>query len=256
MKQLLFDEPFVAVFPSLVKELGGDVSAAAVLQHIHFRSGSKDSVYTKGYYWYSVNLEELSEEIGISRKQARRLVNKLKERGYLEIDQFGSYDRTNYYRVIMDSSIGTKRAYGKNPKEVDATAHNGTLHNLLQEEIQEVVQESEANLFDEFWSIYPRKSDKASAKKSFTKAIKKVSWDVLHKSVTDYRDDPNRIPQYTLHAKTWLNNGRWDDEPLPARSSNTSGDKRMAKTQTMIDWARQQEDAKRLETIEQKEIER
>jgi hypothetical protein len=36
-----------------------------------------------------------------------------------------------------------------------------------------------------------------------------------------YRNDPNRTPQYTAHASTWLNDGRWDDDALPPRGAGS-----------------------------------
>ena len=32
-----------------------------------------------------------------------------------------------------------------------------------------------------------------------------------------YRDDPNRLPEFTKYAEGWLNGDGWEDEPLPVR---------------------------------------
>ena len=32
-----------------------------------------------------------------------------------------------------------------------------------------------------------------------------------------YRDDPNRVDQFTKYAEGWLNADGWEDEPLPPR---------------------------------------
>lgn len=32
-----------------------------------------------------------------------------------------------------------------------------------------------------------------------------------------YREDPNRVDEYTQHAATWLNGDGWEDDPLPFR---------------------------------------
>lgn len=89
---------------------------------------------------------------------------------------------------------------------------------------------SEARLraaFDEFWSAYPRPDAKKAAVKSFRKAAAEVGVDVLIVGAKRYRDDPNRDPQFTAHAATWLNQGRWDDGLLPGRRTATAGDRRM-----------------------------
>jgi hypothetical protein len=57
-----------------------------------------------------------------------------------------------------------------------------------------------------------------------------------------YRNDPNREPEFTAHPATWLNAGRWDDDPLPPRRTNGSAvpasDQR---TMMAMEWARRQE---------------
>jgi hypothetical protein len=71
--------------------------------------------------------------------------------------------------------------------------------------------------FADFWNIYPRREGKQAAAKAFEKATRSVSVDVVLAGAARFRDDPNRDPAYTPHPTTWLNQGRWDDEPLPAR---------------------------------------
>jgi len=68
--------------------------------------------------------------------------------------------------------------------------------------------------FDTFWAQYPRKVGKLAAQKAFSRATKlataetiTAALDTLHKEVRG--QDPKFIP----HPATWLNQGRWDDEP-------------------------------------------
>jgi hypothetical protein len=76
--------------------------------------------------------------------------------------------------------------------------------------------------FDEFWNEYPRKVGKTAARKAFDKAQQSADADSIIEAVRKYASDPNREPSYTAHPTTWLNEGRWDDEPLPARSTDQS----------------------------------
>lgn len=71
--------------------------------------------------------------------------------------------------------------------------------------------------FDEFWLTYPRKQAKQAARAAWSKALKRASASAIISGAMRYRDDPNREPEFTAHATSWLNAGRWDDEPLPAR---------------------------------------
>lgn len=76
--------------------------------------------------------------------------------------------------------------------------------------------------FDDFWAVYPRRSDKAAAKKAFDKATKTTNVTDIIEGAQRYADDPNRDPEFTKHAATWLNHGCWEDEPLPPRRGTRS----------------------------------
>jgi hypothetical protein len=72
--------------------------------------------------------------------------------------------------------------------------------------------------FDLFWSAYPLKVGKQAALKAFDKALSSgIDPKVLISGANQYASDPNRHPSYTAHASTWLNAGRWSDDPLPTR---------------------------------------
>jgi len=74
--------------------------------------------------------------------------------------------------------------------------------------------DSEFNLF---WAIYPRKEAKGAARTAFMKACKKVSVETIIEGAKRFANDPNRQPEFTAHASTWLNQERWADNPLPQR---------------------------------------
>lgn len=71
--------------------------------------------------------------------------------------------------------------------------------------------------FDSFWRVYPRKAGKRAARAAFEKATERASAGAIIASAERFRDDPNREPQFTPHPATWLNQDRWDDDPLPPR---------------------------------------
>lgn len=72
--------------------------------------------------------------------------------------------------------------------------------------------------FTEFYDVYPRHVGKQAAARAFKKAAKKVSPSVIITAAERLAADPN-LPekQFIPHPATWLNQGRWDDEPLPER---------------------------------------
>ena len=70
--------------------------------------------------------------------------------------------------------------------------------------------------FDEFWSEYPRKVARLTAKRAYEKAIKNhVDHETLMAGLRQYVKHLEQHPrerQFIKHASTWLNGGCWDDE--------------------------------------------
>ena len=71
--------------------------------------------------------------------------------------------------------------------------------------------------FTEFWSAYPRKVGKASAKKAWAQAVKRAPANVITAACFQMANDPNLPADRSLipHPTTWLNRDGWDDEPYP-----------------------------------------
>jgi len=78
--------------------------------------------------------------------------------------------------------------------------------------------------FDTFWSAYPRKVGKDAARRAFDKAARRVGHDTITAGAYRFAADPN-LPakEFIPHPATWLNAGRWDDEPLPPRTDPRTG---------------------------------
>jgi len=88
--------------------------------------------------------------------------------------------------------------------------------------------------FAEFWSVYPRKVGKTAAQKAFIKALTIADASVIIEGATRYANDPNRSPEFTAHPTTWINQGRWDDDPLPARRDDSKQAQRRANFEAFI----------------------
>lgn len=71
--------------------------------------------------------------------------------------------------------------------------------------------------FDDFWRVYPRRNGKGAARASWHRAVMKADVAVIIAGAVRFRDDPNRDPAFTAYPSTWLNQERWDDDPLPPR---------------------------------------
>lgn len=66
-------------------------------------------------------------------------------------------------------------------------------------------------LFEEFWTTYPRKTDKANARKAWDKALRTTEGRVIIAAAAAYAATKPE-PKFTAHPTTWLNGERWDDE--------------------------------------------
>lgn len=68
--------------------------------------------------------------------------------------------------------------------------------------------------FEQFWSAYPRKVGKDAARKAFAGALKRASLEAVAAGLNaaTWPEDPQFIP----HPATWLNQGRWADDPAAA----------------------------------------
>ena len=90
---------------------------------------------------------------------------------------------------------------------------------LSETEYRNRIQNTDTEAFDRFWSVYPRKAGKQDAQRSFERALKVATLDEILAGAQKYADDPNRVAQFTAHPSTWLNQGRWSDDPLPRRTA-------------------------------------
>lgn len=94
-------------------------------------------------------------------------------------------------------------------------------------------------LFEEFWSAYPRKVGKAGARKAWPKACKKLEAARLVKAAdywTGLWENAGTEAQFIPHPATWLNGERWNDEPPVARGQPTgrsTTDDRVAQAQSL-----------------------
>jgi hypothetical protein len=127
----------------------------------------------------------------------------------------GSTTHANSHLDSAQEGIGGERRE-KNPSPPDGGDEVG------QEGLLLVASEGRPTRkpgFDDFWAIYPRRVGKIAAKAAWDKATKtrKVDSAVILAAAQRYRDDPN-LPEETLrpYPQKWLNEGRWEDDPLAA----------------------------------------
>lgn len=79
--------------------------------------------------------------------------------------------------------------------------------------------------FDRFWDVCPRKVGKKKAKAKFKTEIKNgADPESMISAMARYKASRSgEDPKFTVHPITWLNQGRWQDEDLPATSDEAGG---------------------------------
>jgi len=102
-------------------------------------------------------------------------------------------------RALNENPTGVERALNHKDKDKDKD------------------KDKESISFDIFWNVYPIKVGKATAMRSWLKAIKRGTAEVIIEGAKRYAEDPNRDPAFTAHPSTWLNGDRWLDSPLPQK---------------------------------------
>ncbi len=187
------------------------------------------------------------------RRQAIDLLATLVEEGWLTVEQEGGgRAMATVYRVNMVPRNGATVAPPP-PERVQSDERNGaictpetvqsgteTVHSGLHpngldnkrsngREQQPPLAPAGAEVFEVFWGAYPRKTAKAEALKAWKLVTKTTDPRLIIESVVRYREDPNLPPpseqQYIPHPSTWLRGQRWQDGPLPPRSTPRPGAK-------------------------------
>ena len=69
--------------------------------------------------------------------------------------------------------------------------------------------------FERFWKVYPNKTGKGAARKSFAKAMKMTDLDSLLAGVDRYSKSQTVKDGFVCLPATWLNQERWSDEAIP-----------------------------------------
>jgi len=170
----------------------------------------------------------IGTKASVSIRTVQRCVNSLQEQGYLRMEKHmgGSKNcredrRPHRYTINLNKLRGdsvTVREIRGDIEDINGatmTTGTGRLSRPKNHPIEPSLEPPKG--FDLFWNIYPRKTAKKDAEQAFNKALIEVSLEVILSGAKRFADDPYRHPTFTPYPATWLNQGRWSDEPLPPR---------------------------------------
>ncbi len=95
-------------------------------------------------------------------------------------------------------------------------------------------------LWEQFWKMYPRKTNKQTASKAWDKlrdCVKATASEVLQLHVEHWERSKTQ-QQFIPHASTWLNARRWEDELVRTQTKEAPG---MAVVRRLLEEARTQQ---------------
>lgn len=196
----------------------------------------------------------IAKKASVSIRTVQRSVNSLVEQGYLRMEKHrgGSATcredrRPHRYTIQLHKLRGDKettRIKRGDFEDLDGATPTTDTGRLLRPKnlpIEPPLEPPKA--FDLFWEIYPLKVGKKKAQEAFKKATSEVGIETILAGATRYAQDPNRVEAYTAHPTTWLNGGRWADQPLPERELSKE-----EKAARELAEARRRSEIERLET--------
>jgi len=136
----------------------------------------------------------------------RSAIHELEVYGYL------SREQENIGGRFGEVTWTTQEPLAENP-----LAENPPLKKTIDKNTIEKNKERE--LFDEFWNLYPKKTDKQLAFRQFRRALNRATFEDIIAGVIKYASDPN-LPsekRFIKNPSTWLNADAWENGPLPER---------------------------------------
>jgi len=158
--------------------------------------------------WPSIST--LAKMVNSSERSVQRDIQHLQAIGELRVEVQNAPTKTQYksnlYWVTLPGVTESQSGV------TDSAVRGDTV--VVQNLNRTITEPSKAQtekLFDEFWTSYPRKLDKAKAFRAFRSALKRAKFEDILAGVIAYRNDPKRDPDFTKYPATWLNNDAWEN---------------------------------------------
>jgi len=192
---------------------------------------------------YEITFGQMQRETGLGIKGLRAALTELQNKGWLEMERTQkSNGQLGPYRYILNEpGIATTVPSGTVAAGTVAQGPDNKKNNSRENNSKELNAQ-----FDEFWTAYPRKIDKAKAFKAFRSALKRTKFEDILAGVIAYRNDPKRDPEFTKYPATWLNNDSWENAAtLPEVRAEIENRRQKALAESQAFLKEQEELAKR-----------
>ena len=156
-----------------------------------------------------------------------------------ELEMFGYLRRE---QENVGGRFGEVTWYTQEPLAENPLAENPPLKKNIDKNTIDKNIEREQAQFEEFWNLYPKKSDKTQAKRQFKRALNRVTFEDIIAGVIRLSNDPN-LPEekrFIKNPATWLNADGWQEGPLPERRK--SKQKPQTDWEALKQWAREEDE--------------
>jgi hypothetical protein len=165
---------------------------------------------------WSLSIATIAHSNQEGKDAIRSAVKELEDCGYLLRSQENDGGR-------FGESIWTTQDPADLPMTENPMTDNPTpKKNIIKEEQVKELNAHCDELFEEFWTSYPRKLDKAKAFRAFKSALKRATFEDILAGVLLYRSDPKRDPDFTKYPATWLNSDSWENTHEPSKDSEAA----------------------------------
>ena len=166
-----------------------------------------------GKCWPSLN--RLADDTSMSRSTVQLAIKGLEAAGMLRIErrEQDGVNLPNHYYLELKKVYRESVQCADLEKEVYRQTVGG-IPAVGNEPITKPITKDSIVGFEKFWLACPRRIGKEAARKAYEKARKTTSDSELLEGIRRYAATrAGQDEQYTVHPSTWLNQGRWADEP-------------------------------------------
>lgn len=190
----------------------------------------------KGYCWatnaYFANL------YGVTKTSISQWIQQLAKKGYITTELIraeGTQEILHrYIRIFTEPpQINLHTPTQEILQENNTKIFNTTINNTRDKKknAQRTSPAEYEGEFEQLWQAYPRKKDKARAKRAYLKARKsnKATFEKIREGLELYQKyikAQGIQPEYVKHGSTWFNNECWNDEhnlePAKGKDAETS----------------------------------
>jgi biotin operon repressor len=166
-----------------------------------------------GKCWPSLN--RLAAETSMSRSTVQLAIKALEAAGLLRIEhrEQDGVSLPNHYFLKL-TGVYRDPVHCTDSEEEVYRQPVGGIPTVGTKPIIEPITKDSIVGFEKFWLACPRRIGKEAARKAYEKARKTTSDSELLEGMRRYAATrAGQDEQYTVHPSTWLNQGRWADEP-------------------------------------------